>query len=304
MPLMGIEKLYVAKQLADTSAGMTFTTPQYYKNVQELSIKPKTNNTKAYAENRLVDQATQFDSADISMSRFSMSSAERAFLLGQSLASTGGSISADSDNPPFITLLYKAPIKVDGVLGHRYGVIYKVMFEPPDEDLKSLQGKPDLSEVPKLAGTAQPTEWSFADGNNTKHPWEYHIDTTDPNCPENIDSTWFNSVPIPSLTAINALLLSSSTPANNATAIALGAKPTLTFNNGVSDYSNILLMNITDGVLVANTMSLDTAGKVLTITPTTNLTAAKTYEIIVQGVKDIYGQSLATTLVKFTTASS
>jgi len=305
MPLMGIEKLYVAKQLTDTSGGMTFTTPQYYKNVQELSIKPKTNNTKAYAENRLVDQATQFDSADISMSRYSMSSAERAFLLGQSLSSMGGAISADSDKPPFIALLYKAPIKTNGVLGHRYGVIYKNLFEPPDEDLKSLQGKPDLSEAPKLSATAQPTEWSFKDvDGNEKHPWEYHIDTTDPNCPEDIDDTWFNSVPIPSLVAVNKLELASSVPANNGTAVALDEKPTLTFNNAIADYSNVLLYNVTDEALVENTMALDITGKVLTITPSANLTASKTYNIIVQGVKDIYGQSCAAQLIKFTTASA
>lgn len=304
MPLMGIEKLYVAQQLTDTSGGMTFSTPQYYKNVQELSIKPKTNNTKAYAENRIVDQATQFDSADISMSRYSMSSTERAFLLGQSLAGTGGSISADSDTPPFIALLYKAPIKVDGVMGYRYGVIYKAMFEPPDEDMKSLQGKPDLSEVPKISGTAQPTEWSFKDGDKTKHPWEYHIDTTDSNCPESIDTTWFNSVAIPSLTATSELALSSSTPTNNAVGITLDTKPALTFNNGIADYSNVLLYNITDGALVTNVMALDTTGKILTITPSANLVASKTYNIIVQGVKDIYGQSLATALVKFTTANT
>lgn len=304
MPLMGIEKLYAAKQTMDTATGMTFTTPQYFKNVQELSIKPKTNSAKAYAENRLVDQATQFDSADISMSRYDMSSAERAFVLGQSLTATGGTVSADSDTPPFIALLYKSPIKVNGVLGYRYGVIYKTMFEPPDEDMKSLEGKPDLSEVPKLSGTAQPTEWSFQDGNKTKHPWEYHVDTTDPNCPEDIDDWWFDSVAMPSLTAINALELSSSTPVDSATAIALNTKPTLTFNNGIADYSNVLLLNVTDGVLVPNTVELNDTGKILTITPSANLIVQKTYQIVVQGVKDVYGQSLGTQLIRFTTVDA
>lgn len=305
MPLMGIEKLYVAKQLTDTSGGMTFSTPQYYKDVQELSLKPKTNNAKAYAENRLVDQATQFDSADISMSRYSMSSDERAFLLGQSLASTGGSISADSDTPPFIALLYKAPIKVNGVKGERYGVIFKCMFEPPDEDMKSLQGKPDLSEVPKMSATAQPTEWSFKDVNGKeKHPWEYHVDTTDPNCPEGIDDTWFNSVAIPSLTAISELKLSSSTPLANANAVILDTKPALTFSNAIADFSNVLLYNVTDEALVNNTMVLDTTGKILTITPSASLVAGKVYNIIVQGVKDAYGQLCAAQLIKFTTASA
>ena len=135
MPIMGIEKLYVSKQLTDMPGGMTFTAPQYYNNVQEIDIKPKTNSAKAYAENRLVDQATLFDSADVAVSRYSMTSVERAFLLGQSLASTGGSISSSADVAPYITLLYKAPIKVNSIKGYRYGVIYKTMFTPPDENI-------------------------------------------------------------------------------------------------------------------------------------------------------------------------
>jgi phi13 family phage major tail protein len=302
MPICGIEKLYVAKQVNDASTGMTFTKPVYYKDVQEIDIKPKTNSAKAYAENRLVDQATLFDSADISMSRYSMTSAERAFLLGQTLASTGGSISSDVDKAPFIALLYKAPINVNGVTGYRYGVIYKIMFTPPDESMKGLEGKPDLSQVAKIAGSAQPTEWSIKDENGKeKHPWEYHVDTTDPGCPTDIDSTWFNSVPIPSIVAIQALALSSSTPVNNATGIALDAKPVLTFNNAIANFSNILLMDITDGVLVSNTMALDITKKILTITPNANLETGKTYNIILSSITDNYGQSLANQIIKFTT---
>lgn len=303
MPTIGIEKLYVAKNLTDTPTAMTFTTPKYYEDIQELDLKPKVNSNSAYAENRKVDQVTLFDSCDISMSRYAMSSAERAFLLGQSLASTGGSISSDADEAPYIALLYKTPIRVNGVSGYRYGVIYKVMFTPPDETMKGLAGKPDLSESAKLAGSAQASEWSFIDENGkSKHPWEYHVDTTDPGCPENIDSIWFNSVPIPSVTPVSALALSNSNPANNDTAVALDAKPVLTFNNAISNYDNILLMNITDGSLVTSSMTLDITGKILTVTPGANLVTGKVYNIILSGVTDVYGQTLATQVVKFTTA--
>lgn len=303
MPLMGIDKLYVAKCLTDTAAGMTFTVPQYYKDVQEIDIKPKVNSASAYAENRKIDQATLFDSADISISRYAMSNTERAFLLGQAKASTGGTVSSDADVAPYIAILYKAPIKVDNSLGFRYGVIYKTMFNPPDETYKGLEGKPDLSQVAKIDGSAQPTEWSFIDADGSeKHPWEYHVDTTDPDCPADIDSTWFNSVAIPSITAVSALALSNSLPANNATGVAATVKPALTFNNAIADFSSIVFMNVTSGVLVANTMALDSTGKVLTITPTSNLTSADVYNIILTGVKDAYGQVLSQQIIKFTVA--
>lgn len=302
MPKAGIEKLYVAKNITDLASGMTFTPPVYFKNVQELDIKPKYNTDSAYAENRMVDQATDFESADITASRYSMLNSERAFLFGQALASTSGSVSASGDEPPLVALLYKAPIRVDKKTYYRYGVIYEVMFTPPDDTFKGLEGKPDLSASDKITGTAQSTEWSFYDANGKeKHPWEYHIDTCDPNCPADIEDTWFTAVAVPSLTAISALTLSSSAPIDAATAVALTTKPVLTFNNAISNYSNIILLDETDDTIVAKTMSLDVTGKILTISPTASLVTAKTYDIILIGVTDAYGQVLAQQINKFTT---
>lgn len=303
MPIMGIEKLYVAKQLTDTSKGMTFTVPKYFKNVQAIDIKPKTNSAKAYAENRLIDQATLFDSAEISVSRYSMTSAERAFILGQAISKEGGSISSDTDVAPYVALMYKAPIKVDGVTGYRYGVIYKAMFTPPEENMKGLEGKPDLTQVAKLTGSAQPTEWSFRDQENSeKHPWEYHVDTTDPGCPENIDDIWFNNVPVPSITAVAKLSIVSSLHLNNATGVLLSAKPAVTFNNEISGYESVVLINLTDGSLVDNIMSLDNTGKILNIAPSAAFATGKVYNIVLTGVTDIYGQVLPQQVVKFTAA--
>jgi hypothetical protein len=84
--------------------------------------------------------------------------------------------------------------------------------------------------------------------------------------------------------------------------IAFFIKPTLTFNNQIRDYSNIILFNQTDGALVVNTITADSTGKILTITPSAALVSAKVYQIIVAGVTDIYGQVLADTTVKFTVA--
>ena len=51
MPVIGIEKLYVAVLTKDDSTGLTFNNPKYYSGIQTLSIKPKQNTEKLYAEN-------------------------------------------------------------------------------------------------------------------------------------------------------------------------------------------------------------------------------------------------------------
>lgn len=99
-----------------------------------------------------------------------------------------------------------------------------------------------------------------------------------------------------------AISLSSSNPANNAVGVATTVKPALTFNNALSSYISIVLLNETDNALVANTMALDATNKILTITPGANLVTGKTYDIILTGITDIYGQELAQQIIKFTVA--
>ena len=96
------------------------------------------------------------------------------------------------------------------------------------------------------------------------------------------------------------LVLSTSVPINSAPAVAVGSSVVLTFNNKISKESIVVVSE--DGTLVSGTETWDGAGKVYTFKPTTNLTAATTYLIVVEGVSDIYGQVLNTTVNKFTTA--
>lgn len=307
MPKSGIYKLYVSEVLSDTSAGMTFSTPQYYKNVQKLEIDPKYNVDSAYGENRMIDQDTDFANADIAISKYSLLNSERNFLYGQNKSSIGGSIGSSGDQPPMVALLYTCPIRGDDHITYkRYGVIYKTMFIPQKDAYDTREGKPDLSKSDDAKGTAQPTEWSYKDAKGVeKHPWEYHIDSNDPDFPEEMtDEEWFGSVHVPSISAISALALSSSTPTSNATNIALDTKPTLTFNNVISNYKGIALLNTTDNLVTDVTLSIDSSGKIVTVTPSANLTANKTYNLVISGITDIYGQLLSTQIVKFTTVTA
>lgn len=184
MPLTGIEKLYVSTNTKDDASGLTYGIPEYYEGVKEINIKPKQNTEKLYAENKLWDQATTFDSADVEINLTDLSSAQRAKILGQTLAAEGGVYASDTDAAPYVAVLYKANIRG----GFRYGVIYKGAFGLPDEDIKGQEGKVAF-QTPKITATFQPTIHNGM--------WEYHVDTTDSNCPADIDSTWFTEVTIP-----------------------------------------------------------------------------------------------------------
>jgi phi13 family phage major tail protein len=115
-------------------------------------------------------------------------------------------------------------------------------------------------------------------------------------------SAWFSQTQTPdTLGAVAAIALSSSVPANNATAVVATVAPVLTFNNAIAS-DNVILVKTADNSIVEVTKTYNTTGKVLTITPTGALTSAGVYNIIVSGVKDIYGRTLAPSVIKFTVA--
>lgn len=100
--------------------------------------------------------------------------------------------------------------------------------------------------------------------------------------------------------APSALSLTTSVPADSATAVVVSANIVLTFNNKIAEDS--IVLSTAAGVVVPFTKSWDATGKILTIDPTANLAAATVHLVTIAGVSDIYAQTLAPVVRKFTTA--
>lgn len=102
------------------------------------------------------------------------------------------------------------------------------------------------------------------------------------------------------LAAPSALALSTIVPADAATAVAVTANIVITFNNKISEEA--VVVTTAAGVIVPAAKTWDGTGKILTIDPTSNMTAATVHLVTIGGVNDIYGQTLAASVKKFTTA--
>lgn len=291
MLITGVEKAYIAKQTLDTKEGLTYETPVYYAGIQSYDCKPKTNNSKIYAENRIWAQNNKFDSADIDLMMAQLASAQRAFILGQSIAALGGVYASSNDNAPYVALLYKATIEG----GYRYGVYYKGMFTVPGDTAKTQEGKKEY-QPSKLTASFQPTI------NNGF--WEYHVDTTDPNCPVDIDDTWFTNVVVPSVDTVAPTL--TSTPANNATSVAVSSPVAVTFSKAMDETtitSGNIFLTTAAGALVACTLTLNATKKIATLTPKSNMSTGVHLAIVTKDVKSATGVNLAaTSVIKFTVA--
>lgn len=108
---------------------------------------------------------------------------------------------------------------------------------------------------------------------------------------------------LPGTTASAPAFTLSSSPADAATGVVVTADVVLTFSNALkANAEDGIALTSAAGVPVANTTTISANRKVVTINPTSSLGAATDYLVVVAGVKDVYAQSLATTVVNFTTA--
>lgn len=101
--------------------------------------------------------------------------------------------------------------------------------------------------------------------------------------------------------AISAVALSTIVPADAATNVAKDANVVITFNNKIM--REAVVVTSAAGAIVPGAKTWDAPGKILTFNPTSDLAGATVYLVTVGGVADIYGQTLAAVVKKFTTVA-
>ena len=100
--------------------------------------------------------------------------------------------------------------------------------------------------------------------------------------------------------AAPAALTVSVDPADEDTAVLVSDNIVLTFNNKIVQENIFVTSSV--GAIIPVTKTLDVTGKILTINPNADLSAATMYLVNIVGVVDIYNQTLAPSVVNFTTA--
>lgn len=295
MATINVDKFYVALIEKDEIGlnNLKFGTPDYIPGIQQFTAKTKTNTGENYEEGVLVDQDTTLQDVELSINLGHLSNAQYAKYLGHHMAAQGGVYALEGDVSPWIAILVEYT-KSGGKKGFK--IFYKGMFTEPDDSAKQKEGKISYENI-TVTATFQPLK------NNGM--WKYTIEEDDDNCPEDIETKFFQSVIIPAEATeepLEKLTLVSSNPKDSAINVALDVNPSITFNNKIAD-NEILLLDDSNSIMSIN-KSLDITGKIITIVPSAALTANKKYSILVTGVKDIFEQELAQSTIGFTTATA
>lgn len=297
--LVNLDKLHYALVATDTASSYATGAVNYLAPGGEIQHEAKTDiNTRYYDGVPMFTTVTEgATSVKITVSGVSMKLA--ATLTGKPYDDTHGIMidTGDASGTPDCALSGRMELG-DG--GYRYFQYLKGKFSIGSQTAQTRKDKTTEKTV-DLTYTAMTTVHQFTmPDESVKGIKGLFADTTD--AAFTLGDSWFSQTQTPdTLGSVAALAISSSIPANNATGVLAAIRPALTFNNTIASEA-ILLLKADGSGIVTVTKAWDVTGKVLTLTPSANLTSGGIYSIVVAGVRDIYGQSLAASVVKFTVA--
>jgi len=293
---VGVDNLYYAPVTVNSESAYTAGTPVYLAPAAELAqavaIGKLNTHYDNVAANTFVTEAETAVKAIVS----NLDAKTLSYILGKKYdALTGRVFDAGKAEPPIVALGFRYNM---GTSGYRYYWYLVGTFAGGEEAAITKKENVEIKNY-ELTYTAIPTTKKFTVGAETIPLKRVFGDTAD----GAFDATaWFTQVQVPGAAAPAAVALSSIVPADAATAVAKTTTIVLTFNNKIAAES-ISLINTTSGDIVAFTKAWDTAGKVLTLTPSAALAGTTKFVVAVNGVVDVYGQALAVTGKDFTTTA-
>jgi phi13 family phage major tail protein len=293
MPVrIGLKNLYYAILTKDDSTGVAYNVPVKIAGLISAKTSPASDTLTVYADDGPSEQVNQLGTIALDLETKDLPLEVQAALLGHTV-SGGMIIKKDTDIAPYVAIGYQST-KNNGK--NRLMWLLKGKFSLPDDEDKTKEDKAS-AQTPKISGTFMRRDY---DGQ-----WQRVTDEDMASFIPSVGQNWFTSVEqAPDTTAPTVTV----TPANNATAVAAGTAIVWTFNEQILastvNKANFMVQKADASAQVTGTLSLDATGKVVTFTPSANLTAATQYMAIATvGVQDLYGNALATpSVTKFTTA--
>lgn len=295
---IGLSSVYAAQVTQDDADGFVTGEPFYLAPVGEMSGTPKLSDEVLYYDDQAYELLQSEGVTERKIKLSALPPAIEALLTGENFDPVTGRLydSANPLNAPYFALGYRTK-KSNG--HYRYAWFLKGKFQKPGAEHVTVGEKAEGKPL-EIMYMAQKTIYKFTQPNSVTDGLKRIVgddDTTD------FDADgWFTAVQTPQTVSPDALAVTPS-PANNATGVVVSANVVLTFSNKIRSGNDGILVTKGDGTaVVAGSYAWDGAGKVLTIDPTSNLSASTLYLITLSGVTDIYGQVLANTVYKFTTA--
>ena len=299
---VGVDSLHIAKVLQNDSEGYVIESPRYFAPVGEAAGQAKENSKTSEYDNKMHRTYTIEGVTEVNLNVANIPADLWAEVNGKSFNNADGRVYDDGEpKKPEYALGFRYSI---GDNDYRYQWFLSGKFSAGKEEAKSKGENIDIKTY-QCMYTAIPTKRMFTYQVNgvTKITPIKRIfgDTTN----DAFDETgWFGQVQTPDTSgAPDAIELSSIVPADDATSVAVDASIVITFNNSIKS-DNINLVDTSTGEVIEASKNWDATRKILTMTPTSNMSNDTVHNVALFGVTDDYNQELAAVISEFETVAA
>jgi len=291
---IGLDSFYYCECVSDAVGGASYGTPVPISGIISASVRANSSIETQWADDGAADFVASIGEQEVTLTFTNLAPSIRAALLGHTV--TAGVIEEKSTDIPKTVAIGFRSMKSNGK--YRYVWFLKGHFAKPDDSYATKEASV------RFGTTALVFKGLRREYDRKMVAW---CDEDDPAVAAEIITGWFSAVPV-TITAPDALTL-VTVPEDAAEGVVVSSNMTFTYNNALKsefitgDYFYLIKA---DGTAIEASVSVDTAGKVVTLNPSSNLDSGTVYILIASGlVQDVYGQKLAagTTIVNFTTAS-
>lgn len=294
--VLGLRDLYIALITQDDANAYAAGTPQYFAPAVTASQSPTVNSKTQFADDESFDVMTAEGETKVELEVTAIPLEMQALVLGKVYDAATGRMFDNGGTPPDVALSFRS-VKSNG--SYLYYQYLKGKFSSPSQESATKTDAPDPKNT-KITFTGVKTIYQF-DLGSVNDGVKRVVGDQDA---DGFDgATWFDNVQVPVAGSPSALTLTAS-PLDNATSVVVSSNQTLTFNNALDGNAllGIGLVKASDDSPVAAAITINTARKIITINPDSNLASATEYYITINNVTDIYGQTYANTVISFTTA--
>lgn len=183
MATVGLDNVYYALITSDDEAGTVYEEPKKLAPAIQLTKTPAYNRSNLRADNGVIATAGSKGPTAITVGVSELTKEARTDIFGMKTNADGVVVSNKNDRPADVALMARAE-KSNGE--HRYIVLYKVQFNPPEETIDTKQETPTFN-TPSISGEAIPR---LSDGNEEAYVDSDDADITD----QAIIDNWFTQV--------------------------------------------------------------------------------------------------------------
>lgn len=193
---IGCDSLHYALMTTEDTAtsAPVYATIKSAPGVMHVNINPNASLATAFFDDGPGDTASTLGNIDVEIEKNSLTTENKADLLGHTIDANGGVAYADDDTPPFVAISFRT-LKSNGK--YRYVWLYKGRFADPEDNSETKADSINF-QSDTISGQFVKLNYPITIGAKSKRLWKYEIDADNPEASQAAMDTWFEAVKFPS----------------------------------------------------------------------------------------------------------